>query len=102
MPFFGRGVIPYRSKVKPPCSDVISFHYNARTVTLYNDDGYVSRLPDLNEGRNEHGCGHFLNSEHKIVSMINDKTCLEFNYAKPVNPITDGGVFNTPPTENQL
>ena len=61
-----------------------SSNYNARTVTLYNDDGYVSRLPDLNEGRDGHGCGHFINSEHKTVSRINDKTGLEFNYAKPV------------------
>ena len=31
-------------------------------VTVYNEQGFVTELPNLNIGRSEHGCGHFVNS----------------------------------------
>ena len=31
-------------------------------VTVYNEQGFVTELPNLNVGRSEHGCGHFVNT----------------------------------------
>jgi len=40
------------------------------TVTQYNYGGLMRELPVLNEGRNGHGCGFYVNNEHKIVLLV--------------------------------
>ena len=39
-----------------------------KAAYLYDEDGYDHDLPDLNEGRNGHACGHFINKNNKLVS----------------------------------
>ena len=36
-------------------------------VTVYNTEGYVEDLPNLNEARSDHGCGHFVNTDNQVV-----------------------------------
>ena len=36
-------------------------------VTVYNEQGWVEDLPSLITGRFDHGCGHFVNNENKLV-----------------------------------
>ena len=36
-------------------------------VSVYNKDGFVKDLPSLNQGRSNHGCGHFVNTDNKVV-----------------------------------
>ena len=43
-------------------------HGNASTrVTIYNIYGFVEDKPPLNTGRFYHGCGHYINSDNKMV-----------------------------------
>ena len=39
-------------------------------VTVYNTKGWVADLPSLNQGRYGHGCGHFVNTDNKVVRHI--------------------------------
>ena len=39
-------------------------------VSLYNEDGFLKQLPMMNEGRYDHGCGHYINKELELVGMI--------------------------------
>ena len=39
----------------------------ATRVTVYNTNGWVEDLPSLITGRFDHGCGHFVNNENKLV-----------------------------------
>ena len=32
-------------------------------VSLYNEEGFQSTLPMMNQGRYDHGCGHYINDE---------------------------------------
>ena len=41
--------------------------YTLTTVSVYNIHGWVEDLSDLNEGRVEHGCGHYVNNNQTIV-----------------------------------
>ena len=41
--------------------------YTLSVVSVYNIDGWVEDLPDLNEGRQEHGCGHYVYNSQTIV-----------------------------------
>ena len=38
-----------------------------KKVSKYNEDGFVSDLPNMNEGRINHGCSKYVNSDNKIV-----------------------------------
>ena len=37
------------------------------TVTRFEEDGSSQSLPNLNERRNEHACGHYTTSDNSIV-----------------------------------
>ena len=39
-------------------------------VTVYNSEGFLMDLPNLNHGRTSHGCGHFVNTDNKVVRHI--------------------------------
>ena len=39
-------------------------------VTVYNEQGWVEELPTLIIARNLHACGHFINSENKVVLLV--------------------------------
>ena len=39
------------------------------TVSVYDVNGWVEDLPDLNQGRDEHGCGYYVDSSNNIVSL---------------------------------
>ena len=39
-------------------------------VTVYNNEGFVEDWPELNMGRYEHGCGHYVNTDSKVVRHI--------------------------------
>ena len=39
-------------------------------VTVYNEQGWVEELPTLNIGRDQHACGHFINSDNKVVLLV--------------------------------
>ena len=38
-----------------------------RRVSVYNEQGWVEDWPSLNKWRYDHGCGHFINSDNKLV-----------------------------------
>ena len=39
-------------------------------VIRYNENGFVSHLPNMNVGRSNHGCSKYVNSENKIVRIF--------------------------------
>ena len=41
-----------------------------RKVTIYNDNGFESTLPDLILGRSGHACARFQNGNGDMVSVI--------------------------------
>ena len=40
-----------------------------KTVSIYDVNGWVEDLPDLNQARDEHGCGYYVDSNNDIVSL---------------------------------
>ena len=42
-------------------------------VSLYNEDGFLNHLPLMNQGRYDHGCGHYINNELKLVDRQQTK-----------------------------
>ena len=38
------------------------------TVSVYSTDGWLEDLPDLLTGRYDHGCGHYVNNDDKLVT----------------------------------
>ena len=44
----------------------IKTQYN---VSVYNTEGFVENWPQLKKGRAEHGCGHYINTDEKVVSV---------------------------------
>ena len=44
--------------------------YTMSKVTVYNNEGFVDDWPELNTGRNNHGCGHYVNTASKMVRHI--------------------------------
>ena len=44
--------------------------FTETTVSVYNIGGWVEDLPDLNTGREQHGCGHYVDSENNMVRII--------------------------------
>ena len=50
---------------------VITGGYNTtRRVSVYSFDGWVEDLPDLLTGRSDHGCGHYINNDDKMVAIF--------------------------------
>ena len=54
-------------------------------VSLYNEEGFLNPLPRMNEGRYDHGCGHYINNELKLVDKIQNldvmfKSCMPFRF----------------------
>ena len=45
-------------------------YYTLQLVTVYNKKGWVEDLPSLNQGRRSHGCGHYVNTENKLVCNL--------------------------------
>ena len=41
--------------------------YTESKVTVYNTEGWVADWPELNQGRYDHGCGHFVNTDNQVV-----------------------------------
>ena len=39
-------------------------------VTVYNNKGFVADWPELNYARQDHGCGHYVNTDTKVVRHI--------------------------------
>ena len=37
-------------------------------VTVYNENGLLADWPHLETSRYNHGCGHFINADNKVVS----------------------------------
>ena len=37
------------------------------SVSIYNENGWIKELPSLDIGRSNHGCGHFINTDNKMV-----------------------------------
>ena len=44
--------------------------YNMTTVSVYDIGGWVEDLPDLNDGRCNHGCGHYVDNNNDIVRLV--------------------------------
>ena len=44
--------------------------YTKTKVTVYNTEGFVEDWPELKTGRYTHGCGHFVNTDNKVVRNI--------------------------------
>ena len=44
--------------------------YTTRTVSVYNIEGWMEDLPDLNTGRLYHGCGHYVDNNNNIVRLV--------------------------------
>ena len=40
------------------------------TVSVYSTEGWVEDLPDLLTGRYDHGCGHYVNNDDKMVTPV--------------------------------
>ena len=36
-------------------------------VTVYNSAGWMEDWPELNTGRRDHACGHFVNTDNQVV-----------------------------------
>jgi len=43
---------------------------NSLTVSVYNTAGWVEDLPNMQQGRFDHGCGHFINSNNEMVYLV--------------------------------
>ena len=44
--------------------------FTLTTVSRYTTSGWIEDLPELNEGRRDHGCGYFFNDDMQTVSSI--------------------------------
>ena len=44
----------------------IKTQYN---VSVYNTEGFVENWPKLKKGRAGHGCGHYVNTDQKVVNV---------------------------------
>ena len=53
-------------------------YYTRSTVSIYSVDGWVEDLPDLLRGRYDHGCGHYVNNDDKMVAIF--LKLLTFNF----------------------
>ena len=44
-------------------------NYDEKRVDVYNMDGWVKGLPRLGTGRYKHGCGHYIDSNDRMVVL---------------------------------
>ena len=58
----------------------IKTEYN---VTVYNTEGFVEDWPHLKKGRSRHGCGHYVNTDKKLVCV------LTFRFKEYIVPLLD-------------
>ena len=42
--------------------------YTKNFVTVYNNKGFVEDWPRMEHGRSNHGCGHYVNTENRVVN----------------------------------
>ena len=63
--FSGACSIELEDKVIVTGSITEDFHFNK--VDMYTHTGWIMELPDLITERFNHGCGHFINSDNKMV-----------------------------------
>ena len=45
-------------------------YYTNKTVSVYDIEGWVKDLPDLNNPRYGHGCGQYVKANKKIVRFL--------------------------------
>ena len=50
---------------------IVGGRYTPKTVSVYNMDGWVRDLPNLNQGRTNLACGHYLDDNGDQVSIKN-------------------------------
>ena len=43
---------------------------DSSTVSIYDNDGWLRDLPNLQYTRRNHGCGHYVNDRNEIVSWL--------------------------------
>ena len=56
---------------------VVTGGYDIETkVSVYSISGWVEDLPDLNTGREQHGCGHYADENNNIVRSY---YCIDFH-----------------------
>ena len=41
---------------------------DSSTVSIYDNDGWLRDLPNLQSNRRSHGCGHYVDNRKRIVS----------------------------------
>ena len=41
--------------------------YSENKVTVYSSSGWVEDWPELQTGRHDHACGHFVNKDNQVV-----------------------------------
>jgi len=44
--------------------------WTMRTVSKYNEDGWVEDMPTLNDGRRYHGCGHYISDNNDLYYLV--------------------------------
>jgi len=49
-------------------------NYDEKRVDVYNMDGWVKGLPRLGTGRYKHGCGHYIDSNDRMVYLVTGGT----------------------------
>ena len=66
----GHDVIYYRRACSIPLGDHVVITGGADTLTTvskYNDDGWESDMPSLNQGRSSHGCTSFTSGGEQVT-----------------------------------
>ena len=53
-------------------------------VTAYNEDGFLADLPSLDQGRYNHACGHFVNTDNKMVGNLRYPILTSYQYSQKV------------------
>ena len=51
-------------------------------VSAYNEDGFLADLPSLGQGRYNHACGHFVNTDNKMVGNLHSPMLTSYNIHK--------------------
>ena len=63
-----------------------------RLVTVYTTQGWLEDWPSLHRSRIQHGCGHYVNSEDKMVSgMVSCNVMMPLSHSCPQVYLVVGG-----------